>query len=77
MKSTELCIRVSAHQAGAETISVLTIASSLETDSGNYTCSLPHSDLAQTTEIVIQQARTRVGASENVVYIYLYLYLCL
>ena len=52
---------MSAHQAGAETISVLTIASSLETDSGNYTCSLPSSDLSQTTEIVIQQARTRVN----------------
>ena len=54
---------MSAHQAGAETISVLSIASSLETDSGNYTCSLPHTGLARTKQILIQQASTRVGNS--------------
>ena len=54
---------MSAHQAGAETISVLSIASSLETDSGNYTCSLPNTGLARTKQILIQQASTRVGNS--------------
>ena len=47
--------RVSARQVGARTVSVLTIASSLEEDSGNYTCTVPDLGLSASLEIIIQQ----------------------
>ena len=50
-----LLFRVSAKQVGASTVSVLSIASSLVADSGNYTCTLPDTDISITLEIVIQQ----------------------
>ena len=50
-----LLFRVSAKQVGASTVSVLSIASSLVADSGNYTCTLPDTDISTTLEIVIQQ----------------------
>ena len=55
---TKLAIRVfrvSARQVGARTVSVLTIASSLEEDSGNYTCTVPDLGLSASLEIIIQQ----------------------
>ena len=56
---TKLAIRVfrvSARQVGARTVSVLTIASSLEEDSGNYTCTVPGDlGLSASLEIIIQQ----------------------
>ena len=47
--------RVSARQLGARTVSVLTIASSPEEDSGNYSCAVPELGLSASLEIIIQQ----------------------
>lgn len=60
-KQLKLCLyncchfRVSARRDGASTISVLSIASSLASDSGNYTCAVPDTDLITNIQIIIQK----------------------